>query len=181
VSIPPAAAALGTGDFTISYWLKKEPGSIFADLIGNRGSQLGHGNFVFFSADHHDLTFEVDEDGTGKGYIFLLTSGAGVDDGAWHKITGVRAGAAASLYIDGVLAASGTASDGFTANLLAGYDFTVGASNYGRLNSWIDCNCSFDDVRIYRRALSPSEILAGVDFFNVSWGLSTDTPINKRP
>ncbi len=188
VTVPRSVAAFGTNDFTISFWLLRSPGASFAELVGNRGGQLSHGNFADFYADGDDIGFEIDEDGSARGYIFLLSSGAGVNDGAWHKITGVRAGPAAWLYIDGVLAASGTAADGVTADVVSAYDFTVGVNDYARTypSQWLDCGCTFDDVRIYKRALSASEVPSNTNYspytpFIVPWGLSTDTPINKRP
>jgi hypothetical protein len=75
-----------------------------------------------------------------------------VKDGKWHLITGTYNGANIILYLDGnqvaITAATGNISDG-------GEDITIG-------NEAFSGNCTvnglLDDVRIYNRALSASEV-----------------------
>jgi len=91
---------------------------------------------------------------------FLRWRGGGMDNGvkcpapsngAWHHIVGRQEGTAGSLFVDGVLCASGTVSaigDG------------PNAINIGRFDSgdhWYFSG-QIDEVRIYNRALSDTEI-----------------------
>ena len=83
-----------------------------------------------------------------------LPSTVSVNDGKWHLITGTRQGTTWSIYVDGVLSSSQTQGTGASINA-SGYDMSVGV---GPGNSSGYFNGSIDDVRVYDRALSPSEI-----------------------
>lgn len=90
----------------------------------------------------------------------LKWRGAGVEtnvacdipsNGAWHHIVARQEGTTGSLYVDGVLRASGT---------LPGIGNGAGSISLGRFNSgdhWYFTG-KIDDVRVYNRALSASEI-----------------------
>jgi hypothetical protein len=183
VNMPASVAAFGTSDFAISFWMVKapDPTSFWGMLVGNRGGYTNtHGNFVQFYADDSTITLEIDQ-AVNPGRLRLDTGVLSVADGQWHKITGVRAGASAWLYVDSVLEASGTAADGGTANIINGWAFTVGVNDYERAHPELNCGCRFDDVQIYNRALSATDVRSGTTDVNVAWGLSTDVPIGRRP
>ena len=188
VNIPASVAALGTSDFTISFWMTKapDPTGWWGTLVGNRGGFTnGPGNFVQFYADDSTITFEISQ-ATSDGYLRLDTGAFAVTDGLWHKITGVRAGSSAWLYVDGFLQASGTAPDAVTADVTNAFDFSVGVNDYERAHPELNCGCRFDDVRIYNRALAALEVPSNAIYspstpFTVPWGNSTDVPLNKRP
>jgi len=158
VNMAPSVSAFGTGDFTISFWVKKRPGARFGELVGTRGGFGSGGNFVDFRGSNTGVSLEIMEDGGGRGYIPM---GANVPlaDGNWHHVTGVRSGPNAWLYFDDALVQAGTAADGVTANLTEVFNFTVGTNDVERIFRDLNCGCSFDDVRIYNRALSPFEIM----------------------
>lgn len=181
VDMSPDVAAFGTGDFTISFWMQKTPGSRFGELVGNRGSFDSGGTFVDFRGSDSNISLEIMEDGSGRGYIPIGT-GVGASDGQWHQVIGVRSGPNAWVYIDGVLRGSGSAADGVTANLTAVFPFSVGVNNVERVHRDLNCGCSFDDVRIYNRAVSQIEIegpvaaldrlLAMIDSFDLPHGIA---------
>jgi hypothetical protein len=188
VNMPASVAAFGTSDFTISFWMTKspDPTSWWGTLVGNRGGNNGiHGNFVQFYADDSTITLEIDQTAS-AGRLRLDTGVLSVTDGQWHKVTGVRAGPTAWLYVDGTLEATATAAQGITADVTNGWDLTVGVNEYERAHPELNCGCRFDAVQIYKRALSASEVASNADYspyspFSVTWGTSTDIPINKRP
>ena len=157
VQMPGSVGALGTGDFTISFWVQKTPSRRFGELLGNRGAQSSAGNFVDFRASDVGASLEISETEGMRGYIGIVAN-FHVADGAWHKITGVRSGPNAWLYVDGVLAAAGSSGDGVTANLVERYPFTVGANDVERQFPELNCGCGFDDVLVYDRALDAFEI-----------------------
>jgi hypothetical protein len=94
----------------------------------------------------------------GRGLLKWRGAGVGTNvvcdmptNGAWHHIVATQEGTAGSLYMDGVLRASGT---------LPAIGNGAGAINFGRFNSgdhWYFTG-RMDEVRIYNRALSKAEV-----------------------
>jgi hypothetical protein len=158
VNIPPSVSAFGTGDFTVSFWVQKSPGPFFAELVGTRGGFGSWGNYVDFRGSDTGISVEISQDEGGTGYL-PIGAPVSLADGNWHQITGVRSGSNAWLYYDGTLVGAGSSIDGATASLGAVFPFTVGVNDVVRTYPQLNCGCSFDDVRIYNRALSPYEIL----------------------
>jgi len=104
-------------------------------------------------------------DPTGAKYKFIVNSGTGsagtcggpdgcAQGGAvtsgWHLVSGTYDGATALLYVDGVVAASDTAA----APANAGFPLEMGRS-YVAAVSW---NGNVDEMRLYSRALTASEV-----------------------
>jgi hypothetical protein len=81
------------------------------------------------------------EGGTGTG-ISIVTGAAAVSSGQWHHIVAQRDGTATSVYIDGVLAASGSYSSTLTGNQNAYIGLTRNAGVLLPMNGYID------DVRV---------------------------------
>ena len=95
-----------------------------------------------------------DNDGGGGGGGFVSDFATFVDDGNWHFLVGTYDGTDATIWIDGVAAAS------------AGFVFTLGSTAY-TFEIGGDCNGAFryydgtiDEVRVYNRALGATEIAA---------------------
>ena len=145
----------GRSDFTIAFGIKISETADLIDLIGTR-IKNGHGNFVCIRfrirEGKKEVLFEVDEDENGTNYIFLRHE-AQIDDGTWHHITAVRTGNKLKLYIDGKFAAEHSSSG--TANISNEHSLIVGRDIAD--NSTL---AEFEDVRIYERALSDTEIFA---------------------
>jgi hypothetical protein len=131
----------------VSYavWAKIDPSSTSGTIVKQRGGwgqQLGMNSSAVRFTIHTDVNVtDVD------------SVGAGLNDNQWHHIVGTYDGSTMNLYVDGVLNNSGSRSG---ATLLNDDDTTVvGAANVfgsGPVKAVID------DVRIYNRALSPTEI-----------------------
>jgi hypothetical protein len=85
---------------------------------------------------------------------YTADSSVSVNDGKWHYIAATYDGTTMRIYIDGVQTGTQT---GFTGNLpnLAGA-LHIGADYQATPANFF--NGSIDDVRIYNRALSPTEI-----------------------
>ena len=79
-------------------------------------------------------------------------SASAVNDNRWHYVVGVRNGSIAKLYIDGKLEDSTQLSG--TPDMSAAYNLTIGSD----WNGYFPYNGSIDDVRIYNRALSATEV-----------------------
>jgi len=94
---------------------------------------------------------EVDEDGGGTNYNSVDGS-TRVDDNKWHHLVFTRVGRTLYLYADGVLGVAPSVGDG-TANISNAASLSMGGNNpCGDVATYLD------DVRIYNRALSATEI-----------------------
>jgi uncharacterized protein (TIGR03790 family) len=116
---------------------------------------------------------------SGTKYKFIVNTGAGstgscglgfgcAEGGAiaagWHLVTATYNGSTATLYLDGTV----VASDTFTAPSATNFPLYVGRY-YGGGYGW---NGSVDDVRLYNRALTATEVTA----IYTSAGSSDTTP-----
>lgn len=150
VLVGNSAALLGTGDFSLSAWVKVDPGSPTGTVIQQReaGATGYQGEYMLNVNSNGTVNFFVY--GT-SAYQFDLTTAAAINDGQWRHITALRQGTTGKIYIDGVEAASGSG----TVQALLSRAVTIGY-DYRDLNKRFDGG--IDDIRIYERALSAGEI-----------------------
>ncbi len=138
-----------TGAYTFSSWIKVDVISsshiLFSQDIDNT-----HDVGVFYSVSNNGFSYENEHNTTDSmtGWTYIL-------DKKWHHVvlvepyTGDVDGA--SLYIDGVIITS----------QWGGQNFSPGQSNLhlgSRIGGGLEWNGSLDDVRIYNRALSATEV-----------------------
>ena len=166
LSIP--AATLSANDFTISGWFKTTantraplfssydvPGQPYFSLELNwDGTLTKTGQAVFVVSDGSSLSP-------------VLGCTKGLNDGAWHHISGVRNGAQSLLYIDGVLAGSaplGIGSVGSGALTMAKNGNQTPSAFYSG---------SLDEFALHGRALTEAEIgdLAASGFMTLRQGM----------
>ena len=149
-----APSQFGTSDFTVAFGMKilDAYGQKALHVIGNR-STAGHGNFFSIRLKNQKhLTFEVDENKSGKNYAFL-DSKRPLNDGKWHHIVAVRQGRVLKLYIDGELSDEGVSKTGI-ANITTDAVLLLGARG---LRTAI---AQYEDLRIYHTALNAAEVKA---------------------
>jgi hypothetical protein len=92
-----------------------------------------------------------------EGHAVQLVSASDINDGAWHFIAATFDGATQRLYVDGVLEASATNTNpAWTDN----HHFCIGSFCDSSGNSFSTFGGLIDEVEIYNRALSASEIQA---------------------
>jgi len=138
---------VGAGDFTLETWLKI-------------AEELEHGGKLASKLDEiYQNGFELDiiDSGAPKlmlysgGYAYgLIGGGANTADGQWHYLTALREGDLLKIYFDGEL----LISDVFGAdNLNNDGSFRIGGFAGDYFKGMID------NMRIYSRALSDTEIL----------------------
>jgi Concanavalin A-like lectin/glucanases superfamily len=152
-----AAFSPGTSDFSISAWVKSSGG--FGDFIPASDSNAG----TFTQG--YGLIIDGGGVGCTSGKIYFafaaagtrenhLCSSAPVNDGSWHLITAtVQRNSTQSLYVDGVLNASSTTT--VTGSVVLP-SFALG----GAASLWQNYYTGvIDDVRVYNRALSASDVL----------------------
>jgi len=142
-----------TGNFSISMWFKTSQtgGSnyLYRDIGGDSTPQLYIRTRI---ADGGIENFFRDIEGD-KVFVQYTTP---VNDGVWHHVVSVRNGISTSLYIDGV--AVGSNSNPALGNISVGDAKrpTIGIRAEDLLVN--DFNGSIDEVMIYNRSLSATEV-----------------------
>jgi hypothetical protein len=164
----------GTGPVTISVWIKRNE-------IDNVDAILSKGNYG--TGKQWYLRTDYPVGGTTHTHInFLFRAGAPIEQiqqiwstsqlypGTWHHVVAKRDSTGLSIYIDGQL-------DNTEASSPRNADSNVPVK-FGFIDTWVpgDFNMdgNIDDVRIYNRALSSSEVAALYDLERPNTTLSGD-------
>ena len=157
VEFPGSALALGSSDFTVSFWLRTEIGtSGFTDYFGNR-TESSNGNYVSIQGNFSDGVlphYSIEVSDGGSNYAAIET-GAHAADGQWHLLSVTRQSTVIRAFWDGAI--DGVTDSPDVANLVEGGK----TARLGRHLVGFDFqspHAGFDDLRIYNRALSPGEI-----------------------
>ncbi len=146
---------------TVVAWVRSNeiPGTV--EAVVNQGAQAGcsfssYSLYTGGSAQASGLRFYI-YNGTS---LFVTPPASNTMwDGNWHMVAGAFDGAAVRLYVDGQEVGSAPASGSIGYGLSANNDFIIGnyadpfaCSESTNFAGWVD------EVRVYGRALSPSEI-----------------------
>lgn len=99
---------------------------------------------------------ELAQDATGLNYANVTSNTTGLNDGAWHYLVFVRNGLNLSLYVDGKLDNSVTASG--IANITNPADFKIGRSVEAIAGPRFAPVACFAELRVYTRALTATRI-----------------------
>jgi chitodextrinase len=128
---------------------------------------LAQTSYVRIAETYYATGFYLGTNAAGTAYKFIMSNGAGATGSCgglvfgcaeggtitsgWHLVTATYDGATARLYVDDVL----VGSDTFTAPGNTNLPLYIGHSSYG--NAF---NGAIDEVRLYNRALTPTEVTA---------------------
>jgi hypothetical protein len=160
ITVPDAVPLrLATGDFSLAVWVyETQRNASYQDcIVSKRGS--GNGNGWFLS-----LVGEINPE-SAPGHLFYQVSG-GTDPfmasqavialNQWHHLVAVyhRASQTMQMFIDGALDSS------VSGTLPPPNASTTNAMTIGNDSGGYIFNGNLDDLRIYSRALAPSEVLA---------------------
>ena len=168
----PAALYFGTGDFSLEAWVK--PGA----QSGARGTVLGKGERWRVDVDNSGVIsadFSVTTPGGATEQLGWWTGATSIRDDNWHHVlvTYDRDGFG-TIYLDGAVAPGGTNPQNISAlsqgNVDNDWPVHIGnrtLDQNGNTNYW-PFNGDIDEVRIYNRALSSSDV-AG------AWSSTYDT------
>jgi hypothetical protein len=150
VLVGASAAIVGSGDFSLSAWVKIDPGSPLGTVIQQReAGATGHqGQYVLNVNANGTVNFFVYNN---SAYQFDLTTAGTVNDGQWHHLAATRSGTTGRVFIDGVQAATGTG----TVQALVSHPVAIG---YDHRDTNKRFDGQIDDVRIYERALGAAEL-----------------------
>ena len=154
----------GTSDFTIDWWMKTSftPAPPAAQAVISQRAVCGVGNFYDVRMSFLGTLGAEIRQATPTSIIGNVSSVTAVNDGQYHHIAVVRQGLTSKFYVDGVLEATNTVSAGI--NIANTSQFTAGRSpcrNIGVTTS--DYNGELDDIEIFNKALSTSEVQAIFD------------------
>ena len=150
----PEAGDLGTGDFTITCWIRTTDSNF--QIIGNRHSTAHARFWTLSSTANGTVNLEVDQDTNGTNYNNTSNSAKKINDGFWHHVVAMRTGALLKIWVDDVLDVVTTGPA--TANVSNGGEIVIGDNPFIGLTPADKFSGLLDDVRIFKRALSLAEI-----------------------
>ena len=143
VDPPPLGTFYKTG-FTLEAWVYRQTSKLDTGIVGTWTSQGGPMIWI----DHINGDYRLTLGGSLSTY---LDSGQQAAIGRWQHVAATYDGTTARIYLDGTLAASST----FTGNVGDSNSWRIGA--YGSPAGGF-FQGSIDNVRIYSRSLSASEV-----------------------
>ncbi len=139
VSIPNNNIYNMSGDFTIALWVNPCFSRAYTTLVVKNTSQFINGYDLMLQAGKPALSLDSS----------IMKGTRALASGMWSHIAVVKSGTKVNFYVNGVADGSRSAPANYTA--------TNGALLLGGNYQYATC-VSLDDVRIYNRALSPSEV-----------------------
>ena len=150
ISIPNSTSLNPTSQISLSAWIK--PVNITTNRYYEIMRQESGSNRKLFSFQEYgtQLTLGLNTGGSYWETDFPITASY-FTDGKWHHVMYVYDGAAAKLYVDGVLNNSRTASGNIA--VAAAVPFIIGSNSGSEV-----FNGSMSGVKVYNRALSNTEV-----------------------
>ena len=146
---------------TISGWVKTSSSGT-QTLFSISDSASGN-DYVFFGVDHGHVSFEISNS---SGVLFSVSDTSTIlDDGKWHHIAITVDGTGNRLYVDGIeipetnlnyLVGDATNTE-FFSSLTAPDSVNIGVREITG-NTDLDFSGLVDDVRIYNRALTSTDV-----------------------
>jgi hypothetical protein len=132
-------------NITVSVWMKT---STQGALVSNRGSSGGYGTWYTLFSNVIEIG---DNTQGGYKYLYFDTNDTNTLDNAWHHIVYTKNGTDHKIYVDGSL------NQQFTSNSdISWSQPTYIGRRWNSSGGWF--NGKIDDVRIYDRALSATEV-----------------------
>lgn len=164
-----ASLDFGTGSFSISTWVMNRTdtnsitGTKHQGIVTKMTGGSSPGYQIFLLDDGTIAAYVAHSDNSTTSAISPTATYKA--DNTWHHIVFMRdVDNGLYLYIDGILAASNSASSGKTANVSTDRDLMIGAQPAGASPSSpfnpSAYNGIIDDVRLYNRVLTVPEIVA---------------------
>ena len=144
VSVPDDPSLDISGDFSVAFWYNATSAA-----GGNRNIieqySLGDGFFIYATSGGN-LQFLVDG---ASGIVNNQFAGGFISDGNWHHVVATRSGNDFQMYVDGV---ANTASTSAIGTVTSTQPLLIGGTSSS------DYEGKLDEVRVYTRALSGSDV-----------------------
>jgi hypothetical protein len=155
-SVPDESALRLTGDMSIALWFRYDSAVTKWQRLFGKGGNNARNYGLWVEGETHKLMFQQ-QDASGN-YCSCLQSTVG--SGAWYHAVATVEGSSVKLYVNKVLAASGTRS----ATPVTSSDPIVFGHVDGVDAEWLAFfNGKLDDARLYGHALSQAEVNAIYD------------------
>ena len=185
----PPSLDFGTGDWTISAWIKttqagtedENKGTIYA----NGGDQTDGIRYTLATNEVTSgmITLTTDDNIT----KVQATGNTVVNDNVWHHVAGIRNGTQLLVYVDGALDGTGTLPAGYDLSGTTQHNAYIGVITDNRDGTLIKYFTGLiDDVQIYNYALSDTDILSVAGLTEMYHpvtspaNISNDEPANSR-
>lgn len=136
-----------TDSITISAWVKTAESKGYHNIVEKKDGWNDIAGYAFFLYND-GLRFRY---GNGTGFCEISQTSIGSNDGAWHHVAVIRNSSNEILYFDGSSVLNEASCDMF-----ASFGTSLGISKAG--SNIDDFNGTIDEVKIWNRALSASEI-----------------------
>ena len=155
VEIPNSGSLQATpNSFSLEVWVKwteAPSGDYYGYIIHRNNAQsIGGSVYALSATPNGSIAFSWQDI---SGSPVTLNSGAGENDGIWHNVIGVWDGSKVKLYIDAELIDE---KDYTTAMINKDCYLTIGSTRYSPTHR--PFNGAIDEVRIYNRALTATEV-----------------------
>ncbi|WP_417941236.1 LamG domain-containing protein [Flavobacterium sp. RS13.1] len=149
----------GTFDFSLQAWVRtKGSGTVISRKSTQGGS--GNGGFLLVIKNDSSIKFATDN---GFGFYEINSVPSGINDDNWHFLTAVRRSNVLELYLDGKLIQS-TPRSNISPPIDVNNNLPLMMGNVAQIQEpFRQFTGSIDEVRIWNRALSTTEILANMN------------------
>jgi len=145
VTCPDHAAFDITEAITVSAWIKVNTFDKQWQYVVGKGDSA-------WRIVRENTTDNVRWRANGPTPTLAVIGNVNVHDGQWHHVAGTYDGSTAVLYVDGTANASLKCSGAISKNT---YSVWIGQCSQQKNRAW---NGLIDDVRVYRRALTPDDV-----------------------
>lgn len=160
-----------TNRITISVWIKTNTQSLkTAYIVGQYGWTNGPIRGFHVLLTNLNIQFawrdEIDQ------YNFIISDGVNINDDQWHHIVGTLNNSLYELWIDGVKISS---DNNYHSNvdISQTYDFYIGGHFNHEVDEYMYFPGAIDDIRLYNRTLSDSEIIELFNETNETYTVTT--------
>jgi len=140
--------------FSVSFWFKTSTTGTFQTIFDNGGNTSASTGFAITIPTDNILKANFTNSGGGGGIdVFTLSTNTTVTDGNWHHCVITYNDESVKIYLDNGTPITGTNTEPFTQ---AANNLRIGA--YYADGNLLEFNGSLDQVRIFDKALSSSEV-----------------------
>jgi hypothetical protein len=154
MQVSASTSLIDSGDITVCAWIKTSSLATQQCIFEKYYNGLQYHGWVL--GLYHGIAIFDGRDGYTGALTLRGVDTVNIADNNWHFVVGQRQGIYWRIFVDGRLGNEQSINSTSTGSIEDGGKITIGAySNVSPNGFW---QGSIDDIRIYKRALTPSEI-----------------------